>query len=226
MRLKKLLILCGVSAGLAGAAPLAFSNFDTNSEGWTVINNGASVNPDYHATGGNPGGYISDTDAASGPIWYFSAPAAFLGNKSAAVGGILSFNFRTTPGTFFDAPDIILIGGGLSLFASIKGLGENPNTFEPIVVEISNTQEQVGWSTGDPNEDEGPTLQQFQTVLGNLTALRIRGELISGADTASLDNVSLTASTATPEPATFAISGLGLCAAGLYRRRQRSVRSL
>lgn len=75
------------------AADAAQSTFDTNSEGWSVAD---WNNPDlttivqtfsvgWISSGGNPGGYINASDLGGNWFW-FSAPAKFLGNKSAAFG--------------------------------------------------------------------------------------------------------------------------------------------
>jgi hypothetical protein len=194
------------------AGILASSAFDATAESWTVVNNGASVIPDYHATGGNPGGYISDSDAASGPIWYFSAPAIFLGDQSAAYGGLLSFDFRRTTGTVFNAADVVLTGSGATL---VIDLATPATTFTHYPVSLV---ESAGWRVSTL-AGAVPTQSQMIAVLSGLTALEIRGEHISGADTGSLDNVILDAGPA-PEPFTFALVGLALCGIGCLRRRK------
>jgi hypothetical protein len=63
------------------------------------------------------------------------------------------------------------------------------------------------------------TAPQIHNVLGNLTALRIRGEFISGPDNGDLDNVVMAA---IPEPQAYMLFGAGLGAvAWIARRRTR-----
>lgn len=77
------------------ADPIAISTFDSGNEGWLVVSTEGYVGPaDWSPTGGNPGGYIYDTDMDDGG-WGFLAPAKFLGNVSAAYGHTLSFDFSS-----------------------------------------------------------------------------------------------------------------------------------
>ncbi len=218
----------------AQGAIIASSTFNSNAQGWVGADLNLGAPPPYPlmstypvtwaATGGNPGGHIRINDPTQYVI-YFSAPAAYLGNQSAAYGGLLSFDIAATmrDGLDLNDPDVILVGpGGLTLVYDV------PFTPPPSTV--------VNWSSFTVNLDEtnwrvgtltGPfaTQAQMQTVLGSLSALYIRAEYFVGFDeTGYLDNVILRAGFI-PEPASFLLllRGSAACLAGrrIYRRVTR-----
>ena len=109
------------------------SRFDDTAaglDGWTTLND--ATNLTYVASGGNPGGFAQATDRGLGTVWYWVAPAKFRGNQTAKYGGTLSFDLRQSPATnqFAFADDVVLSGGGLSLFATLgRALGRaSPGT--------------------------------------------------------------------------------------------------
>lgn len=178
-------------AGCAGsvcAQPIIVeSRFAADREGWTTWTDlGATFTPTWVASGGNPGGYIQQSDPDAG-YFYFRAPAAYLGNRSAAVGGTLSFDLReSSNGTLNDQPDVILRGGGIEIFYDTYNNPET-NRFLRYHVLLSHTAQ---WHVGSL---AGPlaSAAQVQQVLGDLTDLLIRGEYVSGSETTRLDNVVL-----------------------------------
>ena len=182
----------GALSLVAHATPLpgggdVVSTFDTGNEGWTVIGDaqGGSAIPDWHATGGNPGGYVSADDDVLGGVWYWSAPSVFLGDRRGAYGNALRFDLRqTATDTQFNADDVILRGAGLTL---LFNTATNPGTvWTPYTIPLTATG---GWLVGGTSA--APTQAQFLAVLGALDELLIRGEYRTGADTGSLDNVVL-----------------------------------
>jgi hypothetical protein len=170
------------ASGPCGAA----SYFDADGEGWMVSGDVQSVAPDYFATGGNPGGFVSGNDLVTGGTWYWEAPAKFFGNQSCAYGQALTFDLKQSlRDNQFDGEDIVLEGGGLKL---VYETPYNPDTsWTSYAVLLS---ESSGWRkntlTGDP-----PTPTEFMSVLSALSGLRIRGEYRNGADSGGLDNVVL-----------------------------------
>lgn len=214
------ILAIGVSQG--HAAVLVSSNFDNpvdGVDGWTVMGDGSP--PAYFAAGGNPGGYISTTDQGTGGVVYWSAPAKFLGDKSAAFGGRLTFELQqsTTDSQFTITtanPVVRLIGNGVVL----NLLGTGPGTsFTPYSADLSASG---GWISGGVAASDA----QIQNALANLTAVQIRAEFafIVG-DVNGLDNVAIhSADAAIPEPSTIGLCGLGLALAGAGRRLSRSVR--
>jgi hypothetical protein len=210
-------------APAARADAIAVSTFDGGTEGWNAVSVNSSYQVvgtaarSYTATGGNPGGAIFGSDFSTG-TWYFNAPSAFLGDVSAAYNGSLAFDLRRAGGTLFNAADVILVGGpsgSLSLFYDIANA---PTTaWTSFNVRLNETD----WHVGSPS---GPlaTGEQMQQVLAALSALRIRGEFVSGGDTEYLDNVSLNAPDPepTPEIASIALMGTGLVGCAFVARRK------
>src|SRR5688572_24152831 len=78
---KNLSLLLTVFAFVANAQ--VTSTFDTDADGWTLINDNDNVTATliHNTSGGNPGGYIS-ADLATDlyPAFFWTAPAKFLGN--------------------------------------------------------------------------------------------------------------------------------------------------
>lgn len=100
-------LLAAVGRSLLGQTPpapmqvLIASDFDdpvAGVDGWWGSN---SYNPTitlaYHASNGNPQGYISVSESAGDDAFmYFVAPAKFLGDKRAAYNGILTLEMKQT----------------------------------------------------------------------------------------------------------------------------------
>lgn len=203
-----LAMLFGLRSGSAGAA-IVESTFDTDKEGWKVFGDATSSEPTYVATGGNPGGHLLANDRAVGGIWYWKAPAKFMGNHLDAYGDTLSYDLRQTPtSSQINRVDIFLAGGGITL---VYDTSYNPGlNWTPYSIGLTET---AGWDIGSLG-GAAPTQAQMQQVLGNITDLQIRGEFVNGNDTGRLDNVIMT-----PEPATLIMLVLG--GAGLIARRRR-----
>jgi hypothetical protein len=171
---------------LAASSPV--STFDTDYEGWRVIGDaqGGSGMPNYHSTGGNPGGYLSAVDDAVGGTWYWQAPGKFLGDKSGTYGQYLRFDLKQSDLiNQFDNYDIIMQGPSYNL---VFNTPNNPDTsWTSYSILMSET---AGWRINDTLGDV-PSQQQFQSVLSNLQNLYIRGEFIVGDDSGCIDNVKL-----------------------------------
>ncbi|MFO1385974.1 MAG: laminin B domain-containing protein [Chitinivorax sp.] len=217
---------------LAGACALALSmpvaqaavstQFDTTSEGWQVVdfNNPnlsltpqASYTPNWLASGGAAGAYIDFHDPSSGSF-YFSASTAYLGDLSSYFGGRLSYAQQVFAGggsEWRDNPDLILIGNGQ---AYVYQHATNPgSSWQQFAV----TLDGAGWHRGTLS---GATVgaSEFQTALGSVSALYVRGEYINGVfETTGLDNVALNP---VPEPETWAMLIAGLGVVAWARRRQ------
>src|SRR5205814_1364717 len=116
---------------------------------------------------------------------YWSAPDRFLGNRSAAYGGSLSFDLAdTAKGGLFAQEDVILIGGGETLVYALPGYpGPDWASFTVSLVEAGCHLT----SLSGPNA----TAAELQSVLASLAALYIRAEYRLGSDFQSLDNVVL-----------------------------------
>ena len=217
-RLVATLVLLATSA-LPAAAGIA-STFDAGSEAWTVAGDGPDTSVVYLAAGCNPGGCIQRTDLTSGYM-HFSAPAAFLGDLSAYIGGTLSYDLLQT--TSSADPDwyyrTVIQGAGLYLLSTIA-LPPDTASWRHITTTLTPANFLVISALDDYT---GPTATptQFNNVMAAVTGLYITGDLTSGdagtgtADLAHLDNVTL----ATPEPASAALVALGLLLGWRARRR-------
>jgi hypothetical protein len=216
--MKPVLFRNAVAALLACALPQAHaitSTFDTDTEGWTAQGDVVGT-INWLATGGNPGGHVAIDDQAAGGVTYFVAPAAFLGDKSVALGSDLRFDLMqvyTGSASQFDDPDVILQGGGLTL---VYDTPVNP-------ANGAWTSYQVPLVAGDWRLNTlggvAATPLQLEATLSNLTALKIRAEYRSGADVGHLDNVTLI-----PEPSSWAMVLAGLIGVGFAMRRDRLYR--
>ncbi len=160
------------------------TTFDNDLEGWTVYADGAIV---YDAAVGNPAGSARASDFGSGSYFGFQAPASYLGDKSASYGGTLTFDIMTNNATTAGAtqPDVLIQGGGLEI-----------NLDLPVPTADVWNQREVALDTSSDwrlNSLGGAaaTEEQIQTVLSNVTLLRIRGEFSTmTSDVTHLDNVS------------------------------------
>ena len=171
---------------------IASSTFDSDDEGWTVYDiylddywNGTTYIPDYIASGGNPGGYISEDDPST-DTYFFSAPAKFLGDVEIAYHGCLSFDLYVTGdgGPIIETGiDVVLIGADLVICFDTPPAEETWSS-QTVLLEV-----EAGWVKW--NEDP-VTEDDMRSVLASLDYLLIRGDHITlGMDTGRLDNVIL-----------------------------------
>jgi len=222
MKLARWLVL-GACAFVAGAAvadnpPAVATGFATDAQGWGVENGALSFA--WTARGGDPGGYISANDDpnASSALWFFAAPARFLGHKPVAYGGTLAFSLESlsdSPRSTTPRANVQLLGNNGVLLAF--GGGDFPGTdwTRYSVKLIADGAWTIG-SVGGPAATEA----DFRSVLGDLLALRITGDYYTGVEKTSLDSVVLVAA-AVPEPGTVLmwLAG-GVALLGIVRRRR------
>jgi alkaline phosphatase D len=184
-----------VGAAAGTPAPVT-STFDTDADGWVTLNDGSLS---YVATGGNPGGHLFASDLGQGSWWYFQAPNKYIGDKSAYIGGTLSFDAKQSGGAFNDAPtygDIVLLGtNGVALAYNFDTPhGTAWAGFEATLVASDWTVATVGTAGGlvtYTQSSVAPTDAEFEAVLSDVAALYVRGEYRSGSDSSGLDNVVL-----------------------------------
>ena len=176
----------GRAQSLLQERTLVAHDFESSAHGWLVSGDTGASEPQFHAAGGHPGGYISHVDEALGETWYFRAPESVLSALAAAENGTLSYSLKQSadvPGVLDD--DVIILGpaGRLSFrFATSPRTG-----WTPFSVKLTAG---AGWRW---NWNAPASQEQIRRVLANPTSLEIRGEYHTGPDEGALDNVVLRA---------------------------------
>lgn len=190
-------------------------NFETGSEGWEVTlfsgypHGGPyhtpelTESPDWHESGGDPGGYISADDGTvgGGHVLFMSAPSESLGDMSGYVGGALEFSLACTPEANLTLdPYVVLVSEeGTSLVHEIAAPATDWTEY---VINLDHTQF-LHDTSGHPPVSES----EFADVMNNLSTVRIPGEWVDSGphETQHLDSVSFV-----PEPGTLSLLCLGL----------------
>jgi alkaline phosphatase D len=174
----------GGAPSLPQERTLVAHDFEASAQGWSVSGDTGAFEPQHHASGGDPGGYISHADEALGETWYFHAPGSVLTALAAAEHGTLSYRLKQSaqrPGIVDD--DVVIVGraGRLSFrFPTSPGTG-----WTPFVVTFTAGP---GWRW---NWNAPASQEQIRSVLAAPTSLEIRGEYHTGPDEGALDTVVL-----------------------------------
>lgn len=177
---------------LSGMAQVS-ETFDTDIGGWIVQDvdcysgytiQHSSVGLSWWATGGDPGGHVTHHDATT-YCSFFAAPAAFLGDKSAYLGGYLDFSLFATESDWQDEDVVVLIGAGLVACHELPEMP--PSSWRHYIVPLS--------ATAFTYDDQGGGLlsvSDFEAILADLDNLYLPAEF--GAEieeTVGLDSVHL-----------------------------------
>lgn len=188
------------------------SDFLSGDEGWTIIGNagaGAVSAPKFepYNRGNLFNYYIYATDniihnrhfrEPDKSLWYFNAPAKFLGNKGAAYGGHISFSISLFAG------DIASLNRGVNLVElECKQCGYKTGItlayrfskihFEHKIAHFKiELLETANWLK-DPQDSlkqwSAPSRCEFIQVLSRLSGLRILGDITTWYETVAIDNV-------------------------------------
>ncbi|MBN2023265.1 MAG: hypothetical protein JW809_10790 [Pirellulales bacterium] len=168
------------------------STFDAGKEAWTVVDVVpplgdpptvvGSYTPDWNPVGGNPGGHVSMAEP-SGNWFFFSAPGSFLGDKTAYYGGRLSYDLMCDAVDPLWEPGVALVGEGATLYYNTNS--PPPGSWTNYVAPLSPT----GWRLNDYVNGREPSAAEMKSVLGNLNAVYISGDRLSGDEVSGLDNV-------------------------------------
>jgi hypothetical protein len=255
-----MVLVCG---GLLWLAPLSSravtSTFDTGLEGWTAVGIDVSYQflPPYltgiaitnnagdmvHAgADGNPGGYAQLTDTIVEPSSLASAPAAYLGDLTAYIGGTFSFDHRLfTEGANVAMPhapySLVLYSGapvnldGL-IWTAPAPMGPTDWIHFDITLDTNDLTPiaDVSLSVLDPTlPDVTPRSlglggsMTFEEIMADVDGILVAFELVDNqgaqmTELAGLDNVRMVP---VPEPASAAMLALGLLGLTL-RARARS----
>ncbi len=202
------------AAVLPASADVSWS-FDSDDMGWSTLNDAREFA--WDGTIGQPAGAIRARDIGDGRIWYFSAPAADLGNLSGLYGGTIGWDILGITGnqsSFADRADVMLVGAGLEI-GLVTGVAPTTAGWESTAgqLDVSADWKIVSSLSSGTLSGTAVTAAQLRAVLGDLQAVHIQGEYTNGADRSAIDNVSIV-----PAPAGVALMGFGALAAARRRR--------
>ena len=161
-------------------------DFTESAQGWRINGDTDADEPIFSPSGGHPGGCITGVDEALGETWYFRAPPAVLRQLPAVANGTISYSLKQSGAiiSLID-DDVVIVGAAGRLSYRFRTA---PGTdWTDFSVRLS---EREGWTW---NWNRRATQAQIESVLAAPTRLEIRGEYVTGADEASLDNFVLTA---------------------------------
>lgn len=225
MRSLFLLALTSGTFSLLHGGVIASSTFDAGVEGWSavaanpfaagydVVSSSPAV---FQPAGGNPGGY-AETDDLDNNDTLFVAPAAYLGNLLAAIGGTLTYDLLYNNALDYNGNDLVIKGGGIVLKYDRPIPALTPNGWTSLSVTLGPG---AGWT----NHTTGlaATLADFQQAFVSVTDLWVMAEFTNGVvETTGIDNVVLSDAGDVPEPSTGLLMGAGavLLALGIRRRQ-------
>lgn len=168
--------------GIEVASTVFSTSFLEDAENWRIFQDGSDF--EYFPADDESNGYVCARDLGQGIYWYFETPEQWAGDRSDLYNGELRYRMRQrdNAGTVSGLPDIMLVSDEMILHYEF---GDKPLlTWTSFSAPLN---ENGGWTLND----EVATADNFQTVLSNLTSIRIRGEYVNGADSACMDAVQL-----------------------------------
>jgi Laminin B (Domain IV) len=199
-----LALLAALAAPVPVLAISASQTFDTDAGGWVTLQSPLDVQPfppvAYHASGGNPGGYVSLLDTGGGALAVASmrGGTGFSGDFSGAYGGTLSFDLKTSAiwaATF--QPWIALTNGTMSAFCafptSAVPLDGNFHTLTAALTETVKPVPDCTWLSGLNGTGSPLSNAEFKAILAGLQSVSVSADVDTNAgETVSLDSVRLT----------------------------------
>lgn len=158
-----------------------------NIESWTV--GGDSTDPTFVFDDSNPDGAICGSDRSTGETWFFSADEGFVSEVNASYGQTLSYDIRITSGnldnTYDDFDVELVVGNGIVLHYSFDYFPTDEWTHFEVILD-----ETAGWIDVDgviPTDDA----ELFPQIVQDITGINIRGEYITGSDSACIANIQI-----------------------------------
>ncbi|MEW5687050.1 MAG: PEPxxWA-CTERM sorting domain-containing protein [Pseudomonadota bacterium] len=219
MTMVALSALAALSATAAQGAVLVSNDFNDGVQGWRV----ADAVSGFRYTASTTGGRLQTGDVA--PYTFFEASSAYLGDKSAAIGGTISFDMAAVNGADpLGFSPLVLRTNGRDIFAKptfVPGVGVNRFS---ITLTASNFYQNSQYVPGGP-APAAISDAEFAAVMADLRGLYIYADWKSGqSDLTTMDNVVLASADVAPvpEPAVWALMILGFGAAGSALRRRQA----
>ncbi len=193
-----LMFFCCICCSGKGLFAQIVSDFTIDDETWKVYNEPSGGAPSlpivWSSTGGNPGGYIKETDISIG-AWGWQAPAEFKGDLSAYFGCYLVFDLieDSHAGVMNNYYDVMFFNNAGDTMVFNTAYDPIPiNTWINYVVPLTTV---VGWKYGSSIAAAAPdaTGAQMLAILSDVNKMRIRAEF-SGLtyEVNGMDNVMLT----------------------------------
>jgi len=206
------LIITLLLSGSAGATTI-ISTFDTDLDGWTTNPQGTLA---FQATGGNPGGFLEETDASSTGNMHIDAPGKFLGDLTGADLFSVDILTYSTPANLRPAFGTLTFLNSVAALSITLDLGDPGTGWTNYSTALNPTAFGVGAAT-------------YASVMGNVTGITLILETDKNSDTeqVGVDNVTISGSLGasaveTPEPEYFGLLGIALTLGGLARRRKNA----
>lgn len=183
------------------------SGFDFDLEGWTGTHGTLAHVP----AGGNPGGFLAQTDTDDDFMQVF-APPVLSGDLSAFLGGTVSFDGLNVNGEAPDSPDLPQFG--TVIFSGSAGVASL------LLGGVGNPVADRAWHTYSASISSGEPF--LAAVLADVTQITLILESHTGvSEVIGVDNFRLVA---IPEPGMLSLALMGGCLmAGLAWRTRRMV---
>lgn len=171
-------------------------DFTISDEGWKVYNDPSGGAPElpinWSATGGNPGGYIYESDISVG-AWGWIGPTDFKGDLSEYYDCYLSFDLiqNSHLGIMTNYYDVMIFNAAGDTMVYNYTDPVTINTWLNYIVPINDAS---GWKYGSSIAPGAPdaTFAEMMAILSDVSKIRIRAEY-SGLtyETNGIDNVQL-----------------------------------
>jgi hypothetical protein len=168
-----------LTASISSASTIG-STFQTGTDGWKLVAeylNGTTqlFDPNFVPLGGVQSGYLWTWDPLPASRTYWSAPDRFLGDQSGLFGGNLVFHLMQTTldkplkteAPEYAGPDVILEGGGITIYAAIADPGTSWTAYS--LAFASGTWKKMG-------DNSVASDAEIQQVLASLDKMWIKGE--------------------------------------------------